>query len=84
MMTLSINGGRKSKIRPGDILGALTKDAGIDGKFVGKINVFDLYTYVAIDKSHARKVAENLAKIPIKGHRFIVRLHEHSAPSMLR
>lgn len=76
MMTLSINGGRKSKIRPGDILGALTKDAGIDGKLVGKINVFDLYTYVAIDRSIARKAAETLAKIPIKGHRFIVRLHE--------
>jgi ATP-independent RNA helicase DbpA len=76
MMTISINGGRKSKIRPGDILGALTKDAGIDAKLVGKINVFDLYTYVAIDRSIAKDVAETLTKIPVKGKRFIVRLHE--------
>jgi ATP-independent RNA helicase DbpA len=75
MMTISINGGRKSKIRPGDILGALTKEAGIDAKLVGKINVFDLYTYVAIDRSIAKDVAETLAKTPVKGHRFIVRLH---------
>lgn len=41
MVTLSINGGRRSKLRPGDILGALTKDGGLAGTSVGKINCFD-------------------------------------------
>jgi hypothetical protein len=39
METLQILGGRKDKIRPGDVLGALTGDAGFDGKQIGKINV---------------------------------------------
>ncbi|RAD88011.1 DbpA RNA binding domain-containing protein, partial [Burkholderia multivorans] len=38
METLQILGGRKDKIRPGDVLGALTGDAGFDGKQIGKIN----------------------------------------------
>ena len=75
MMTISINGGRKSKIRPGDILGALTKDAGIDGKCIGKIDIFELYSYVAVDRSVARNAVEKLATIPVKGKRFIARLH---------
>jgi ATP-independent RNA helicase DbpA len=76
MKTISINGGRKSKIRPGDILGALTGACGIEGKLVGKIDVFELYTYVAIDRSVARAAAEILTKTPVKGKRFIARLHE--------
>jgi ATP-independent RNA helicase DbpA len=76
MMTISINGGRKSKLRPGDILGALTTACGIDGKRVGKIDVFDLYTYIAVDRSLAQEAVEKLSKTPVKGKRFIVRLHE--------
>jgi ATP-dependent RNA helicase DbpA len=76
MMTISINGGRKSKIRPGDILGALTTACGIDGKLVGKIDIFDLYSYVAIDRSVAKEAVEKLSITPVKGKRFIVRLHE--------
>ena len=41
MVTLCIDGGRKNKVRPGDILGALTGDAGIPGDQVGKIDIFD-------------------------------------------
>jgi ATP-dependent RNA helicase DbpA len=79
MMTISINGGRKSKIRPGDILGALTKEGGIDGKHVGKIDIFELYSYVAVDRSVAQDAVEKLARIPVKGKRFIARLHEQAS-----
>ncbi|HEX2549713.1 MAG TPA: ATP-dependent RNA helicase DbpA [Gammaproteobacteria bacterium] len=51
MVTLSLKGGRKDKIRPGDILGALTKDAGIAADMIGKINVGTLFSYVAIHRS---------------------------------
>ena len=47
-------GGKKDKLRPGDLLGALTGDAGLTKEQVGKINVFEFMTYVALD----RKVAE--------------------------
>ncbi len=76
MVTFSINGGRKTKLRPGDILGALTKDGGIPGSCVGKINSFEFYSYVAIDRAQAGKAEKALSKKKIKGRRFIVIRHE--------
>jgi len=76
MVTLSINGGRKARLRPGDILGALTKDGGIDGDFVGKINCFEFYSYVAVARTMADKAEKALSKNKIKGRHFIVHRHE--------
>ncbi|WDP83756.1 MAG: ATP-dependent RNA helicase DbpA [Desulfobacter sp.] len=76
MVTFSINGGRKVKLRPGDILGALTKDGGIDGGSVGKINCFDYYSYVAIERTMADTAEKSLSKNKIKGRHFIVHRHE--------
>ncbi len=72
-ITLCIAGGRKEKIRPGDILGALTGDAGIDGKAVGKITVMDYAAYVAIENSEAKTALGRLANGKIKGRKFKVR-----------
>ena len=74
MRTLAIQAGRKDKIRPGDILGALTGDAGIPGNAVGKINVMDYATYVAVSRSMARKAHGRLINGKIKGRRFKVRM----------
>ncbi len=76
MVTFSINGGRKSKLRPGDILGALTKNKGIAGKSVGKINCFDFYSYVAIESSVADMAEKTLSSNKIKGRHFIIHRHE--------
>nr|MCU0957591.1 ATP-dependent RNA helicase DbpA [Hydrogenophaga sp.] len=54
MVTLHIQGGRKEKIRPGDVLGALTADLGYRREQVGKINVNEWSTYVAVDRDIAR------------------------------
>lgn len=72
-VTLCIAGGRKQKIRPGDILGALTGEAGIDGKAVGKIDVLDFAAYVAIEREVAQKAMGRLINGKIKGRRFKVR-----------
>ncbi|MCL4104527.1 UNVERIFIED_CONTAM: hypothetical protein GTU68_047489 [Idotea baltica] len=72
-VTLCIAGGRKQKIRPGDILGALTGDAGIEGKAVGKIDVLDYAAYVAIERAVANKAMGRLVNGKIKGRRFKVR-----------
>ncbi len=72
MVTLLIFGGKKDKVRPGDILGALTGDAGIDGKAVGQIDLFKVVTYVAIERSVARKAFERLRDGKIKGRKFKV------------
>lgn len=71
--TLCIAGGRKQKVRPGDILGALTGDAGIEGKRVGKIDVMDYSAYVAIEREVADKALGRLIKGKIKGRKFKVR-----------
>jgi ATP-dependent RNA helicase DbpA len=55
MVTLIIAGGKKDKLRPGDVLGALTGDAGLAKEQVGKINVTEFQTYVAL----AREVADD-------------------------
>jgi ATP-independent RNA helicase DbpA len=71
--TLAIDGGKKNKVRPGDILGALTGDAGIEGRCVGKIDVFDFVAYVAIDRSVADSAFVRLREGKIKGRKFRVR-----------
>jgi ATP-independent RNA helicase DbpA len=73
MVTLCIDGGRKNKVRPGDILGALTGEAGIAGSEVGKINVFDFHTYVAIRRNSARLALSNLSINRIKGRFYKIR-----------
>ncbi|PVZ82781.1 ATP-dependent RNA helicase DbpA [Serratia sp. S1B] len=74
MVTLCIDGGRKAKIRPGDILGALTGDAGLTAAEVGKIDLFPVHAYVAIRKASARKALQQLQKGKIKGKSCKVRL----------
>lgn len=73
MVTLCIAGGRKDKLRPGDILGALTGDAGIPGTQVGKIAIFDFQAYVAVERGVARQALKRLVEGRIKGRAFKVR-----------
>ncbi|MDP2065537.1 MAG: ATP-dependent RNA helicase DbpA [Burkholderiaceae bacterium] len=76
MQTLQIVGGRKEKIRPGDVLGALTKDLGFAGRQIGKINVNEFSTYVAVERSIAHDVLRRLAGAKVKGKTVKVRLLE--------
>ncbi len=73
MITLWIDGGRKHKVRPGDILGALTGAAGISAAEVGKIDIFDNHAYVAIKRNSIEKALTCLNKGKIKGRHFAVR-----------
>jgi ATP-independent RNA helicase DbpA len=73
MKTLVIDAGRRDKLRPGDILGALTGDAGLSAGDVGKIDVFATRAYVAIARARAGKALERLRAGKIKGRNFRVR-----------
>ena len=73
MVTVCIDGGRRDKMRPGDILGALTGDAGLAADAVGKIDVFATRAYVAIQRASADQALERLRAGTIKGRRFRVR-----------
>ncbi len=74
MVTLHIQGGRKEKIRPGDVLGALTADLGYTREQVGKINVNEWSTYVAVDRDIAQQAASRLNAGRIKGKSVKVRV----------
>jgi ATP-independent RNA helicase DbpA len=75
MTTLKIGGGRKQKVRPGDILGALTGEAGgLPGADVGKIEIHDNFSYVAVSSSVSRDALKSLSTGNIKGKRFVVTL----------
>jgi ATP-independent RNA helicase DbpA len=73
MVTLQILGGRKDKIRPGDVLGALTKDLGFGAEQIGKINVNEFSTYVAVDRGIARDALRGLNEGKVKGKSVKVR-----------
>lgn len=74
MATLQIDGGKRQKVRPGDILGALTGDNGIEGKQVGKINVMANHAYVAVDNKVAKKALTKLSQGKLKGRQFRARI----------
>jgi ATP-independent RNA helicase DbpA len=75
METLRLLGGRKDKLRPGDILGALTGEAGgLAGTDVGKIEIHDRFSYVAVAKSVCQRALSSLSQGRIKGKRFKVEL----------
>jgi len=72
--TLQIGGGKKQKLRAGDILGALTSEGGIAGKQVGKINIGDNWSYVAVESSVVNIAQQKMGAGKLKGKTFRVRL----------
>ena len=73
MVTLQIEGGKKRKLRPGDILGALTGSDGVAGDDVGKISIFDNSAYVAVRYQAAKSALRKLSEGELKGRKFRVR-----------
>ncbi|HGN1706321.1 TPA: ATP-dependent RNA helicase DbpA [Providencia rettgeri] len=74
MVTLCIDGGKKAKMRPGDILGALTGDVGLDGADIGKIVIHPTHAYVAVKRSVAQQAWKQLQQGKIKGKTVKARL----------
>ena len=73
MVTLAIDGGRQDKLRPGDIVGALTGEAGLRVEAIGKIDTFATRSYVAVQRDQASRALERLRAGKIKGRNFRVR-----------
>jgi ATP-independent RNA helicase DbpA len=84
MATLQILGGRKEKIRPGDVLGALTSGAGFSSAQIGKITVTDSSTYVAVEQGIAKEAQRRLAVGKLKGKTIKVRILDVSVDSLPR
>jgi ATP-independent RNA helicase DbpA len=73
MRTLAIDAGRQDKLRPGDIVGALTNAAGLQKEQIGKIDVFATRAYVAVERTVASVAREKLRNGKVKGRSFRVR-----------
>ena len=67
MVTIQLDAGRKNKLRPGDLLGALTGDAGLAGSQIGKIDIFDIFSYVAIERSALKQALNYFSNGKVKG-----------------
>jgi ATP-dependent RNA helicase DbpA len=74
MVTLRFTAGRKDKIRPGDIVGALTQDAGLDVNDIGKIDISALYAYVAIQRNQLDKAYPFIKNGKLKGRKVSIQL----------
>jgi ATP-independent RNA helicase DbpA len=72
MITLRIDGGKRQKLRPGDIVGALTGANGIKGEQVGKIQVADNWAYVAVQRDTIKVAFKKLSEGKLKGRKFRV------------
>jgi ATP-independent RNA helicase DbpA len=72
MITLKIHGGKSEKIRPGDIVGALTGELGILGSEIGDITIFDRCAYVAVQRKVADAAFKKLNEGKLKGRSFQV------------
>jgi len=70
--TLFINSGKKNKLRAGDILGALTAGIGLHKDDIGKIDILEFSSYVAIKTEVSKKALQELGNSRIKGKYFKV------------
>jgi len=69
--TLCINGGKKDKLRAGDILGTLCKEVGINHKDIGKITITPKRAYVAVDKKALNKFKKELKNLRVKKRKYV-------------
>jgi len=74
MTTLKIDGGKKQKLRPGDIVGGLTGKDGIPGSAIGKITVSSNWSYVAVESGLVKSALKKIQNDKLKGRIFRVRI----------
>ena len=74
MVTLYISGGKKNKLRPGDIVGALIGEANLKPEDIGDINIQPVFSFVAVKKAHANRAIKGLSAGRIKKKKYKVGL----------
>ncbi|MDK2808554.1 MAG: ATP-dependent helicase DeaD, partial [Clostridiales bacterium] len=77
MVRLFINVGKKQRIKPGDILGAIAGETGMPGHLVGSIDMYDSYTFVDVPKEYAQDVIDTMKRTSIKGKSIHVERAKH-------
>ncbi len=67
MVRLHMNVGNNQGVKPRDVVGAIANEAGIDGKSIGSVDIYDTFTFVEIPENLARKVMDRMDQRMIKG-----------------
>ena len=76
-VTLYIGKGKKDKISRGDIVGFLTKQGGLEGSQIGRIDVLPNWSYVAVERAISRELLSRIKGLKIKGQKTIYALAGH-------
>jgi ATP-dependent RNA helicase DeaD len=82
-VTLYVGAGRKAKIRPGDLVGAIVNEAGLEASAIGAIQIWDRHSIVEVPASMADDIVATLSATTIKGRRVLVRRDRAGRQSLL-
>src|SRR5690606_20587845 len=74
MVRLFVDAGRRAGVRPGDIVGAISNEAGVPGRAIGAIDIFDDFTFVDVPASYLDRVLEGMRGATIRSRDANVRL----------
>ena len=69
MARLFMNIGRKQNIQVSDIVGAIAGEAGLEGKKIGTVDMYEKFTFVEVPEKDAPKVIDALKNRKIKGNK---------------
>lgn len=69
MARLFVNVGRRDKVSPKDIVGAIAGETGVAGKLIGEIEIYDKFSFVEVPQEHAEQIMKKMGKSNIKGNR---------------
>jgi ATP-dependent RNA helicase DeaD len=69
MMRLYIDVGRDDGVRPADIVGAIANEAGIPGRAIGAIELFERFSFVEVPNNHSERVMRALKRTTIRGRK---------------
>jgi ATP-dependent RNA helicase DeaD len=72
MVRLFINLGRKDKVGPKDFVGAIAGEAGVQGKLIGQIEIYDRFSFVEVPEEFAHQVIQRMKKAQIRGQKFSI------------
>ena len=80
MARLFLSAGRRAGVRPADIVGAIANEAGVPGKAIGAIDIYDNFTFVEVPEEFRDQVLERMARATIRGRPIEARIARPEGP----
>jgi len=74
METYRVAVGHEHQVKPGNIVGAIANEAGIDSKYIGRIQIFDNYSLVDLPSGMPKEVLTHLKKVWVAGQELRISL----------